>query len=333
MTIRLSICIATLNRATFIGATLDSIISQATDEVEIVIVDGASSDNTTEIIRTYQARFPRLHYLRLEAKGGVDRDYCRAVDLAQGEYCWLMTDDDILQPETMVAVLKAIQENYSLIIVNAEVRNADLSQSLVSSRLPFRHNRVYQATSAGHQQLLAEAGDYLSFIGGVIIQRTLWQTRERERYFGTEFIHVGVIFQSPLPQSALVLAKPGIAIRYGNAQWTSRYFEVWMFKWPALIWSLSGFPESVKKRITPREPWRQPWKLLLFRARGVYSLQEYQRLIAPQPATALSKWLAQIIARLPGRSMNLLGWLYAYIRTLRPLLVDLTNSPFYFRIP
>lgn len=37
--IKLSICIATFNRAAFIGATLDSIISQATEEVEIVVVD------------------------------------------------------------------------------------------------------------------------------------------------------------------------------------------------------------------------------------------------------------------------------------------------------
>jgi len=37
--IRLSICIATLNRAAFIGETLESMISQATGDVEIVIVD------------------------------------------------------------------------------------------------------------------------------------------------------------------------------------------------------------------------------------------------------------------------------------------------------
>ena len=42
----LSICIATYNRADFIGETLDSIIRQLTDEVEIVVVDGASTDAT-----------------------------------------------------------------------------------------------------------------------------------------------------------------------------------------------------------------------------------------------------------------------------------------------
>ncbi len=332
MSIRLSFCIATLNRAAFIGATLDSIISQATDEVEIVIVDGASTDNTQAVVQAYQAQFSRLRYTRLAAKGGVDRDYCRAVDLAQGDYCWLMTDDDLLKPRAIATVLEALQQDYSLVIVNAEVRNADLTQRLLPTRLSFDHNRVYPAIPTNSQQLLVETGDYLSFIGGVVIQRALWQAREKERYIGTEFIHVGVIFQSPLPAPALVLAEPWIIIRYGNAQWTSRYFEVWMFKWPALIWSFGDYTETAKRRITPSEPWRKPWKLFLFRARGVYSLEDYQRLIAPRPATALSKWLARLIARLPGRGANWLGVLYAYARRSQPLLVDLTNSPFYFRI-
>ena len=68
---RLSICIATLNRGAFIGETLESIVSQAANEVEIVVVDGASTDNTEDIVRSYAARFPRLRYLRLENKGGV----------------------------------------------------------------------------------------------------------------------------------------------------------------------------------------------------------------------------------------------------------------------
>ena len=45
--IALSICIATHNRGTFIGATLDSIISQANEKIEIVIVDGAENFTVT----------------------------------------------------------------------------------------------------------------------------------------------------------------------------------------------------------------------------------------------------------------------------------------------
>jgi glycosyltransferase involved in cell wall biosynthesis len=327
---RLSICIATLNRAEFIGATLDAILEQASDQVEIVVVDGASTDNTEPVVRARAARFPGLHYVRLEAKGGVDQDFCRAVESARGEFCWLMADDDLVKPGGVAAVLAATRRGAGLIIVNAEVRNADLSQRIAARRLPFHEDRTYQPTEEGRHRLLAETGDYLSFIGGVVIRRSWWESRERAPYLGTEFVHVGVIFQSPLPGSALVLAEPWIVIRYGNAQWTSRYFQIWAFKWPGLIWSLPGFPDAVRRRVSQPEPWRRPGALLLYRARGVYSLAEYRKWIEPRPGSGWSRWMARAIARFPGRGANALAVLYAHLRGHRPLLIDLKDSPYYF---
>lgn len=327
---RLSICIATLNRATFLSATLESILAQANDEIEIVIVDGASTDHTSDVVRHAQEKFPHVRYERLPVKGGVDQDYSRAVELARGEYCWLMTDDDLLKPGALVAVLNATQRGYGLIIVNAEVRDASLSQLLAASRLPFAENRIYRPSSSEHQRLLVEVADYLSFIGGVVIQRQLWNTRDKASYYGSEFVHMGVIFQNHLPSETFVLATPWITIRYGNAQWTSRSFEVWMFKWPKLIWSFSNFPDTLKRRISPPEPWRRAWALFLFRARGAYSLAEYHRWVEPRLSSAAGKWLARLIARLPGCATNLLASLYARLRQLHMLQIDLMNSPFYY---
>ena len=52
---RLSVCVATYNRAEYIGETLESIIPQLTDEVEIVVVDGASTDGTSTVVKGYRS--------------------------------------------------------------------------------------------------------------------------------------------------------------------------------------------------------------------------------------------------------------------------------------
>jgi|HubBroStandDraft_6_1064221.scaffolds.fasta_scaffold23582_3 abequosyltransferase len=330
--IKLSICIATLNRAAFIGATLQSIVCQATEQVEIVVLDGASTDNTEEVVRGFQVSFPRLRYVRQSTNMGVDHDFAEAVDLARGEYCWLFSDDDLLKPDAIQTVLDAMGGNYGLIIANAEVRNADLSKLLISQKLAMTADRIYK--SGEGQYLLADLGGYLTFIGCVIIKRQLWSVREKRKYFGTYFVHLGVIFQSPLPDDTLVIAKPLISLRYGNAMWLGKYFEVWMFKWPNLIWSFADYQDSVKFQVCPKEPWRKVRTLLLHRAKGVYTPSGYFEWLEPRLESHWTRALSKAIAYLPGRVANLLGVAYYSAFYHRPdrraVLLDLMNSPFYF---
>jgi abequosyltransferase len=328
----ISICIATRNRGAFIGATLESIVTQATDEVEIVVLDGASTDNTEEVVRLYQMRFPRLRYFRQDTNLGIDQDFANAVDLAHGEYCWLFSDDDVLKPGAIKIVLDALQVNYSLVIVNSEVRSADLRTVLESKRLPFEKDQLYRPCD--HDRLLIEVANYLTFIGCVVIKRTLWNARRKEDYFGSCFIHVGVIFQQTLPADALVIARPLILIRYANASWLARYFEVWMFKWPNLIWSFVAFPGSIKLRVCRKEPWRSPRTLLHMRGKGAYTEQEYGRWLKPLLTSRWDRVIAKATAYVPGRVANLIVFIYysafnrASDRSL--FLLDLANSPFCF---
>ena len=135
----LSICIATYNRAEYIGETLESIIPQMTSEVEIVVVDGASTDNTGNVVKRYVEDCRQINYILLPSKGGVDQDFCKAVEFAKGEYCWLFPDDDLLKPGAISTVLNEIPKGYSLIIVNAQVMNKDFSKVLENKRLPDRY--------------------------------------------------------------------------------------------------------------------------------------------------------------------------------------------------
>jgi len=105
MNIKLSICIPTYNRANFLGAAIDSVIKQATEEVEIVISDNASTDHTEELVREYQTRFPRIRYHKAKENMGADRNFLKVAELATGEYCWLLGSDDALADGAISTVL------------------------------------------------------------------------------------------------------------------------------------------------------------------------------------------------------------------------------------
>lgn len=332
--IKLSICIATLNRAALIGQTLDSIVSQLTEQVEIVIVDGASTDNTEEVILSYRQRYANVRYTRLAEKGGVDQDYSRAVELATGEYCWLFSDDDIIKPGAIATVLGVLQTSPGLVIVNAEIQNSDLTQILKPSCLELTENITYALHQAG--RLFQDAGNYLSFIGCVVVRRSLWGARNKKSYYGTLFVHMGVIFQEPIAEGAIVLVEPMIVIRYGNAMWTDKGFEVSLFKWPELIWSFSGVADAAKAQVCEREPWRNRARLMLYRARGLYSAREYEKFLKDRMTSPFGRLFTFAIAWLPPTFLNLLFCLYFYtLGARRPnarlTLVDLENSKFYWK--
>ncbi len=325
--IKLSFCIPTLNRALFIGETLDSLISQVTDEVEIVIVDGASTDGTEEIVREYQQKCPQIHYFKHEKNMGVDRDYNSAVEYAQGEYCWIMTDDDLLKPGAVETVIKALSvDDYDLVVVNAEVRNKDLSKVIEKNLIGCSTDKTYKP--GDNQDLFVEIVKYLSFSGGIVIKRSFWMERERKKYFGSLFIEVGVIFQKPIMKNVLVISYPWVQIRYGNALWASKIFEVSMFKWPSLIWSFSGYSDEDKNKVIATEPWRRIRILALYRAVGAFTLNEYRNLLKPRMNFGWKRLAVKVVAVVPPFILNFLWIVYlSRVPGKSPMwLYDLKNS-------
>jgi len=157
---------------------------------------------------------------------------------------------------------------------------------------------------------------HLTFVGAVIIKRQLWLSRNREKYYGSGFIHVGVIFDEPIKGAMLVTANPLVAIRFGNAQWTSRAFQIWMINWPSLIWSFSSISDTAKSAICPREPWKSLTALLFNRALGMYSAREYQLFIDGQPSSRPRKLISRLIALVPRALLYIPVWLY--IRAMVP---------------
>jgi glycosyltransferase involved in cell wall biosynthesis len=319
----LSICIATYNRGGFIGETLNSIIPQLTDDVELLIVDGASTDDTEQVMYSYLKWCNRIRYVRLPMKGGVDQDYDKSVELAQGEFCWLFTDDDLLKPGAVATVKSAISAGYGLIIVNAEVRCYEFSSVLQRQRISMKEDKIYASNEL--ENLFIDAMEYLSFIGAVVIRRSTWLNRERKLYYGTEFIHVGVLFQCPLAESAIIISEPYISIRYGNAQWTKRGIDIWLFKWPALIWSFKDISDSAKKSITQREPWKNIKYLLAYRSEGVYDFQSYNQYFSEKKVSVFWKFSAWLIACFPKNVI--IGFRYIYSRR-RPVSRDFFDHNF-----
>ena len=114
----ISVCIATYNGAKYIKEQIDSIITQLSEEDEIIISDDCSTDNTIEIINSFHDTRVKLYKNKLN-KGFVG-NFENALSQAKGDYIFLSDQDDIWKSNKVRIVIKELQ-NCDLIVHNAEL--------------------------------------------------------------------------------------------------------------------------------------------------------------------------------------------------------------------
>jgi glycosyltransferase involved in cell wall biosynthesis len=104
-----SIGIPVRNGQRFIREALESMLAQTLTDIEIIICDNHSTDNTEAICHEFEARDPRVHYYRNERDLGPAGNHNRCFQLSRGTYFKWQAHDDLCDPtflEKCVAVLE-----------------------------------------------------------------------------------------------------------------------------------------------------------------------------------------------------------------------------------
>lgn len=330
----LSICISTFNRAEYLRETLKTILPQLTQDCELLVVDNASPDNTPQVVSEFTPQHDRLRYMRMDTNKGMDGNFDRVVELAEGDYCWLASDDDFFKPGAVAAVLKVLTQEPSAVLVNYEFKDLGMSKVLQARALPFDFDRIYGPWEL--DRMFVELGDYIRYIGAIVISRAVWRSRCRTRYLGSGYHFVGMLYQERFPRSVHVLAEPYVSYRYGNVGfYSNKTMELVFSKWPSLVASLP-LAEATKRRLHSSQPWKHPFELLLWRGIGSYSYEEYRHWVRPQ-LRGVENFLPILCSVVPRSLANMLLRLYLSprrhdLREMRGFyLVLLEGSPHNFR--
>jgi abequosyltransferase len=144
--------------------------------VEIVIVDGGSTDETLAVIESFSPRFPQICVYRSESRSGVDRDVLQCVAMASGRFCWLFSDDDLLEEGALRRVLQLIQDmpQISGASLNYTAYDATMSYSVrtvpAAGRNVLRRNHLF----CDRTECFSLLGVHLGFISCQVVRRSLW---------------------------------------------------------------------------------------------------------------------------------------------------------------
>ncbi|MDQ1254422.1 MAG: hypothetical protein QG646_3663, partial [Euryarchaeota archaeon] len=130
-----SICIPVYNAEKTIVSTLQSIITQTYQNIEIIISDNASADNSLDLIEEFTD--PRMAIYKNSVNVGAEKNFTKCIDLATGDYIAIFHADDIYTPEMVEKQVRTFQENPSIgaVFTAATYINED-NEKIGESKLP-----------------------------------------------------------------------------------------------------------------------------------------------------------------------------------------------------
>ncbi len=167
----LSICIPTYNRSEFLVECLSSVLNSVVGyehEVEIVISDNASSDDTEEVVRKFQKLHKIIKYNKNTHNIGGERNFRHVATLGRGKYIWVFGDDDVMEESAVGRILTEISSGYCLIVCNYSVWDKRISYKIKSIGITEKVDHLV----GGPNRVLECFGLHLGYISSIIIKKS-----------------------------------------------------------------------------------------------------------------------------------------------------------------
>jgi glycosyltransferase involved in cell wall biosynthesis len=98
---KISIVVPSFNQAKYIELTLRSILDQNYPNLELIVIDGGSKDESPEIIRRYESQ---IEFWRSEPDGGQTQGIIKGMAHATGEILCFLNSDDLFEPGALTEV-------------------------------------------------------------------------------------------------------------------------------------------------------------------------------------------------------------------------------------
>lgn len=202
--IRLSICIPTYNRADKLDFLLESIFrDSASGNIEVVISDNSSTDNTHCIVEKWMKVVKNIIYVRNEKNMGFDYNLYQSINKSNGDYVWVIGDDDAITDCAITRVLDSIEKFKSQLFI--------LSGYYCNQKMEIMYKRQVLRNSGSQQTfVLKDAKSFscyvdevnndisflFAFITSFVLDKSIWKETIPSYLKNSNYDHVYELMNS-----------------------------------------------------------------------------------------------------------------------------------------
>jgi len=170
MTPRVSAIIGAYNNAATLQRAIDSLLAQTVEDLELIVIDDGSRDESPQIARAAAARDPRVRAVALGENVGISRSLNQAIDLARAGVVAIQDADDHSEPTRLERQLAVLESDPGIAVVGCRMREVDERGRELAPRTRFvagdvrdallHFNPIPNTSAAMRRDIVLEAGGY-----------------------------------------------------------------------------------------------------------------------------------------------------------------------------
>lgn len=230
---KLTVAIPTYNRAEKLLECVSRVVAYSKGlDVEIIVSDNASTDNTREVVASIIDNNKSIRYFRNSENLGFDGNFLNCFEKANGKYVWLLSDDDILLPGAVESVLVGLDRNPVCMHLNSSGINSEAPLVIANCRFKEEGLRFFMDKN----EFIETIGIFCTFVSSLVFDVDMVKRiPDKERFTKTNILQSHILFETMKNDGVYIINTFNCIAARGNTAVSYDLLRTWVKNYSDLL--------------------------------------------------------------------------------------------------
>lgn len=243
MKYQLTIALPCYNLEKTLRLSIESILSQKrSNEVEILIVDNASTDNSVLIAKEYEQKYENIKCIENGLNIGPDRNFLKCLEIANGDYA-LLLGDDLLLSGVLDSIFDCLSQNPDFVFLNySPLIDTEPIKTGATYVKPINEDDYYIPESL--DDLFLMVGHRMTFLSSLVFKKERFDKIPKEvceSYINSFFLQTHLALLTLKDSTKNIIIQKNCVAAGPNYGCGYDFYNVWFEQYNKLLYETGGY--------------------------------------------------------------------------------------------